>query len=497
MPFQYRAEKVVGAAVNIDAASGMVVPSQPLTAGERYTVHSMVPTASFIDLPKSSLPATSPPPTEVALPGNLRGSLASVVKAFEVETKTSSSSPIPFLQALARDLHANYHLAGPASPAASAGASSSGAHFANLPLDKPTHRPARSRPAPSSTHASATPSATPSAVPSQPATARTGGTSYADVLASILGDNGRSATPEQYATLVALVARELNVPARVVSGFRLPLRPGSAWLPADTYAVTTAQAWTWVEVPIRNRGWVVLDASPGTFGGANPQPTVGAQASQSPSPTPTGNALVTTSSTGAQHPVAPASKVPHSHGLSTLALALLVLGLVVVLAAVAVLVPAAGKWLRARRRRRVGDPRRRLLGAWQEGLDVLVESGLPELATLTSAEVAEATADRFGEEPATQARLLGTSANTALFSPTSWVAPDEADAAWRTQAVLRKTVRRRLSWRDRLNATLRYHRVPRTRQLPGPASWTAAARSRSQGARSGGKHAVGRRRREH
>ena len=136
-----------------------------------------------------------------------------------------------------------------------------------------------------------------------------------------------------------------------------------------------------------------------------------------------------------------------------------------------------------------GDPRRRLVGAWQESLDVLVEAGLPELANLTSAEVAATTAQRFGSEPAAQARMIGDAANTALFSPTSWIDPERADAAWRADTVLRKSVRRRLGWRDRVNATLRYHRVRRIRPLVGPASWAVAAKERASAARtSRGRH---------
>ncbi len=141
----------------------------------------------------------------------------------------------------------------------------------------------------------------------------------------------------------------------------------------------------------------------------------------------------------------------------------------------------ARKRVRARRRRRAGDPRRRLLGAWQESLDVLTESGLPDLTHLTSAEVAATTGERFGGEPAAQARYIGDAANLALFSPTSWIGPAEADAAWRAQVVLSKSVRRRLGWRDRIGAGLRYNRTKRRAPLAGPASWASAARARAYG----------------
>ena len=77
----------------------------------------------------------------------------------------------------------------------------------------------------------------------------------------------RSGTPEQFATLITLIARELGVPARVVTGFRV-LHDKSAILPAGTYPVTTAEAWTWAEVPILGKGWLALDATPGSIGSA-------------------------------------------------------------------------------------------------------------------------------------------------------------------------------------------------------------------------------------
>jgi hypothetical protein len=275
------------------------------------------------------------------------------------------------------------------------------------------------------------------------------------------------------------MARELNVPARVVTGFRIPTHGRATTIQAGTYGVTTSEAWTWVEVPINGRGWVVLDPSPGSFSASTPQPSVGARTSQPPSKSPINQALVTATSSAVSVPKGPVGIVSHSHGLSALAIVVIVIGGLIGLAGLALLIPLLRKRRRASRRRASGDPRRRLVGAWQESLDVLVESGLPELATLTSAEVAATTAERFGGEPAAKARFIGDAANTALFSPTSWIDPGQADAAWEAEAVLRKAVRRRLGWRDRVNATLRYHRVRRTRPTVGPASWAAAAKERA------------------
>jgi hypothetical protein len=279
-----------------------------------------------------------------------------------------------------------------------------------------------------------------------------------------------------------------------VTGFRIKPPPGGSALPAGSYEARTSDAWTWVEIPVRGSGWVVLDPSPGTYSGQAPQQSAGSTPSQTPSPSPSQNALLTHSNNG--HAVAPKSTTSHDSGLSVATVLVVVLiGLLVAIAAI-VAILLARKRVRARRRRRAGDPRRRLLGAWQESLDVLTEAGLPDLTYSTSAEIAASTGERFGGEPAAQARYIGDAANVALFSPTSWVGPAEADAVWRAQVVLSRTVRRRLGWRDRIGAGLRYNRSKRPTTPAGPSSWTAAAKARAGGG-SRGKHVrPGRRRGE-
>ena len=156
---------------------------------------------------------------------------------------------------------------------------------------------------------------------------------------------------------------------------------------------------------------------------------------------------------------------PDSSTISPTSWTVLIVAIVLASSALVLLLLVLRKRLRVRRRRRSRDPRRRLVGAWQEGLDVLVEAGLPDLSTLTSAEVADRTQLQFGDETAVQARYLGDSANAAIFSPASRIGDTDADAAWRAEAVLRRAVRGRLSWPQRVSAQLRYHR-PQVRPRP-------------------------------
>jgi Transglutaminase-like superfamily len=329
-----------------------------------------------------------------------------------------------------------------------------------------------------SSHPSASASASqrPTAAPSSAApsaggaqTDLAGGTGFAEVLASVLGH--RNGTPEQYATLVALVARDLGVPARVATGFRVPAHGGGSLLTPSTYEVTSAEAWTWVEVPVVGSGWVVLDASPGRYV-PTIQPTQKASAEPNPSTAPPSqNALQTQGNNG--NAVAPPSSVPTAITSASKAL-IIALSIVFGLLLIALLLGLFGrKPLRAARRRRSPDPRARLIGAWQESLDVLTEAGLPELSTLTSAEVAALAGEQFGARPRAEAESLGTAANAVAYSVHTQVATRDADAAWERHRVLRKQVRAVAWWRacattERARAAVRsVHR--RGRRMPGTA----------------------------
>jgi hypothetical protein len=272
----------------------------------------------------------------------------------------------------------------------------------------------------------------------------------------------------------------------VVSGFRVSAAgtgPAGAPLSAGTYRVTTADAWSWVQIPVRGYGWMVVDPTPATYSDAQRPQSVGARPSQVQTATPTQNALVTPANGG--HAVAPPSSVTHPRGPGTVATILLVLLALALASALAIALLVLRKRLRRHRRRRALDPRTRLLGAWHETLDVLAESGLPDFTALTSAEISTRTGAQFGPDSARQAEQLGQAANAALFSSRALIGPGEADAAWRDHTVLRTLVRRQLSLPQRAAAELRYRHAHVSRPVAGPPSWAstaAAAREFHEGA---------------
>ena len=101
------------------------------------------------------------------------------------------------------------------------------------------------------------------------------GTSLAQVINAVTVD--RAATPEQFATFYAVVARYLGVPARVVTGFRVAPPSHHEAVPAGSYKLTDRDTWTWVEIPVEGAGWVIVDPTPAaTTTAASPPARTGA-----------------------------------------------------------------------------------------------------------------------------------------------------------------------------------------------------------------------------
>ena len=462
MPAMYRPQQVSGMSVNVDATSGMIVPAAPLHGNQSYRVRSNATTVAFDGLDKTDLPATSTLPINVEVPLPVQSQVTQVITALSDETGAPPVPAVPFLQAVLSDFRANYFLASdtPRSPAAA------------LPSSIP----------PSSPHTSIKPSLNSSKSPSTspPPKPHTGSTSFSDVLTSIIGPS-RSGTPEQYATLFALIARQLNVPARVVTGFRVT-PPSAGSLQPGLHHVRTGQAWTWAEIPIVGKGWVVADSTPSKIAGPGQLETVGAQNSASPSAPPTKNVLITKGNSG--HAVAKASKIPGGAHRAIIPIIVTVLAILLAFAIVVLGLMLLRKHLRRRRRRNAADARERLLGAWRESLDMLTESGMPPLSALTSTEVVSATGATYGAEPAERAAEIGQAANVAMYS-TLPVSVEAAEAAWVSHRSLRKSVQGQIGPRARVTAALAYHRGPSAKVTAGPASWaeTAARPTPSRGTR--------------
>jgi hypothetical protein len=443
LPALDRAVQVSGMSVDADATTGMLVASPKLPAS--YVVVSRTPSATLDNLDASAPVASGnlvpggDSPSYTAVPAGSGRDIAEGVRFSTSLTRASASPTVGFLQSLAEQLQAKERRVVPARSAA-------GGKQAN--------------------------------------TAALAGTSLAQVINAVTVD--RAATPEQFATFYAVVARYLGVPARVVTGFRVPEASQQKPLPAGHYQLTDRETWTWVEIPVAGVGWVIVDPTPGaTTTAASPPPE---SVRATPTTTPKqATALPATNNAG--HEIAPPAKVhPHGPGHVNWALVLgIALPAAVVFAVLVggLLVPAIRRRLRRVARHQPADPALLAAGAWLEFLDGLSRLGLDVSLSATSSEVADRVAERFGEEFGPPTRFVGAAADQALFS-TVWPLEDaRARSAWDSQRQLYKAMRRTLGFEAAAQTLVRVGSAPArpSRANPHPPASGPASQSLSGAAR--------------
>lgn len=420
LPELDRPLQVHGLAVDADRATGMVATSQASRVRRAYTVVSRalpmtlggLPPADRIGVVAGQLPSRLQR-AETALP---KGSSSDVADALRFLSTLTGRRPAPtlgYLQAVAAALETREH-----------------------------RLQDSSEPVPGS-------------LPSEQ-----GGTSLAEVINAVTVN--QAATPEQFATFFAMVARYLGVPARVVTGFRLPgagsgssspIRPGR-------YEITNREAWTWAEIPVAGLGWVVADPTPSaTSAGAAP-PAERVQAAGIPPKTHHANAVPRNELGG--HAVAPRAHVRtavRTRPSPWLLLLGVVAALLVGLAAFGPGLSALRRVLRRRARRR-GAPAEQVAGAWLELLDTFDRAGLAVAASATSSEVTALAGQGFGPEITDSVHELGVLADRAVCSVKHAPGPEEARDAWAAQRVVHRYVRSSLSAGQRARSLLFVGRAP-------------------------------------
>jgi hypothetical protein len=287
-----------------------------------------------------------------------------------------------------------------------------------------------------------------------------GGTSLSEVITNITID--RSATPEQFATLYAMVARDLGVPARVVTGFRLASSSNGTAVAPGTHSVTDRQAWTWVEIPVSGLGWVVVDPTPDAETGLTTTPPEQVQATPTTVKPPQANAVPRNEITGGHAVAKPATvKIPKSHRLPWwLVVLLTVVGLVVVLALLGPGLAAARRAVR-RQARHSEEPAELAIGAWLELLDSLSQAGMVTAPGATSSEVAAEAGRHFGPDLCEPVAEVGSLADRAVCSLRDPPDGPSAQAAWDAQRGVRRTVHGRLERAQRARALLAVGSGPR------------------------------------
>ncbi|GAA1839931.1 transglutaminase-like domain-containing protein [Agromyces salentinus] len=263
---------------------------------------------------------------------------------------------------------------------------------------------------------------------------------------------------EQFAVAVALIARALGYESRVVLGFRLPGAPEVPGVDACTDVCTGAALTAWTEVSGGADAWVPVDATP-QHEVAPSLIQEGEQLPEHPTTPERPDAPVveppsaqSESNDAAAAPDDSAAAVPPAvaawlrwTGLGAAAVLLALLPLAVLLLA---------KSLRSRRRRRDPSPEVRVVGAWEELVDLYADHGLLEAEHVVRADTARAVG-----RPA--AATLAALVDRAVFAgdpPTS----SEADAAWSLVDRERDELRGGARARRRLSARLSFASLARS-----------------------------------
>ena len=347
LPALDRPVSIEGLAAEADSSTGMILPGQALKPGSSFEVTSRTPGPTMVAVPRANgigVPAgqtvgsTGAAP-DLAVPADSSAAMTTALRFLSNLTGERPAASVAFLQAALSALHTDERRVDPTLA--------------------PRTRPASPRAA---TRAGRT---TPTTTAAPPSGVTTGGTSLSEVIDAVTFD--QSATPEQFATFFAMVARDLGVPARVVTGFRLVTGSSAGPVAPGTYQVTNRMAWTWVEIPVAGGGWVVADPTPDTPTTESAPPPLSVRVTPTTLAPPQANAVPRSEIAGAHAIARPVHiDVPRSHHLPPWVLALLV-GAAIVVAALLVGPGLAGLRRQVRRRRRHrADPSELAVGAWLE-----------------------------------------------------------------------------------------------------------------------------------
>jgi transglutaminase-like putative cysteine protease len=235
----------------------------------------------------------------------------------------------------------------------------------------------------------------------------------ADRITELLERNQMVGDQEQYASAFALMARSLGYPARVVMGFAPEIPEGGA--PVE---VTGDDVTAWVEVAFADEGWVSFDPTPDETDipqdqvpkpQSEPQP----QVRQPPRSDNDDEDLLS--------PVELDDTKDDDNGFDfVLPGWVVVLGLSILIPAALFFIPlliiAALKRRRMRKRRLTGPGHDRVAGAWEELTDRYSELGFAVPSKATRGRVAEKLEAQLSTDMPPRLRVLAADADEAVFS---------------------------------------------------------------------------------
>jgi Transglutaminase-like superfamily len=234
-------------------------------------------------------------------------------------------------------------------------------------------------------------------------------------------------TSEQYAAAFALGARLLTLPSRVVVGYAI--NPTAA-ASGDAVEVTADKVMAWPEVLVNGLGWVSFDPTPTT----EKQPG-------DPVIQPTPTIVPGVDGPPGQIPCPPlcSPEPPKTRSAGSTFSWWWLLALPGI-AVVALFTSIGARTFLRRKRKSIGDPAQRIIGAWRESADLITGCGLaPRVHSLTPGDVATAIANR-SPQVAEHLEQLAPLIDVALYSPTR-PSPEDAAASWAIEKQVRKNIR--------------------------------------------------------
>lgn len=254
---------------------------------------------------------------------------------------------------------------------------------------------------------------------------------------------------EQFSVAVALIAREVGFPSRVVVGARLSTdEPGLRTCEAGACRAQDMVAWT--EVQSAGGDWVPVDVTPQY----TTSPSLDVTEQRDPE-------VVTEVRPDNVEEVVPPEPVQEDSAadddgsddtgldLAWLWPILRITGVVLLLLAIALgpfLIIALAKSARRRSRRRQSAPAARVAGGWDEYVDAAVDAGRIVEPSLTRGELAASFETPAGD-------VLAAGADRAVFSDAS-VSADDADTYWRAVEDERRALAHETTFWRRLAAAV-------------------------------------------
>ncbi len=267
-------------------------------------------------------------------------------------------------------------------------------------------------------------------------------------ISALFGGEQMIGDDEQYAVAMALLARQLGMPARVVMGWY----PGEDDDSTPTFTATGDNLHAWVEVAFDGFGWVPFDPTPdednepndqNTKPQANPKPQVLQPPPPAQEPADLPPTIADDRDQDDDREQGPDWLGPlllwGGVGLGVIALLLapfIVLGLI--------------KGARRARRRSAERTADRISGGWDELVDSAVDLRVPVERGATRAESAAVVGTAF-EEP--RVGTLATWADADVYGPGD-PSPDDVEAFWKEVDALVGGMREKTPWWRRLGARL-------------------------------------------